>query len=105
MLASTVQFSRNGPQPAPAPRQRGGREPARAEKTRPATRGAGSLRTQQRARTPRPRRPRSPPPAGGRVLDRQQQARQPNSQVLHKKTRAPASTRRPAAPARSLERR
>jgi len=58
MLASTVQFSRNGPRQPPPPHTGGNREPAR--RRNPPTQGAGSLRTQQRAR-PRPHPPRPVP--------------------------------------------
>ena len=74
MLASTVQFSRNAPNqpPPPAPgKHPGTRKPeAGPPEANPPHRGAGSLRTQQRARpapAPQPA-PRPRPQAGKRVL-------------------------------------
>jgi len=97
MLASTVQFSRNGPRPAPPPAR--GQHPGPGGDSRPAqrkpaprTRGAGSLRTQQRAHpAPAPPGPRSAPRhwPGTRTSRARETGNQVNSQALHKKTWAP----------------
>jgi hypothetical protein len=84
-LCSSQETAAPGP-PPPPPGE--GRETGPQRQTPPA--GAGSLRTQQRARAPRPPAASVPPPPPARAGERRVPAgtagtRHPNSQVLHKK--------------------
>jgi hypothetical protein len=105
MLASTVQFSRNGPRQPPPPRKGRAGQPAAQRKPAPA--GAGSLRTQQRAR-PAPARPRPvprPPEGEARTSGRTGEHEVNSQRSTRRHRRRPGDIRPGAAPACSLERR
>jgi hypothetical protein len=85
MLASTVQFSRNGRQPAPPPKGEDGNRPATEDPgSAPVSSGPNSVPTRPRTRTP------LPPPQGGSVLAGPRPPGRVNSQRSTRKHGHPA---------------
>src|SRR5215467_15021942 len=96
MLASTVQFSRNAPHQPPAPQTQGNQAAGPRRENPPPRRGAGSLRTQQRAHpAPAPPAPvpgpAQPAPTSGGRNDHEVNSQRSSRKHGHGTGHSPAS--------------